>query len=200
MSIVTLVSGGLDSTLVAKLAQEEGLHQYPLFIDYGQLARDRELEACCRAMNDLNLPQPKIAELSGFGRLIRSGLTDSKFHIIDEAFTPGRNMLFLLTAAAYAYQVDASAISIGLLNEATSLFPDQTAAFLQEAEIMISRCMGKKIVVLAPLSSFYKIDVVALAKEKGLSSTYSCHKGDEAPCGACISCNEFKFEESTNGR
>ena len=44
MSIVTLVSGGLDSTLVAKLAQEEGLRQHPLFIDYGQRSRDRELE------------------------------------------------------------------------------------------------------------------------------------------------------------
>ncbi len=200
MSIVTLVSGGLDSTLVAKLAQEEGLLQHPLFIDYGQLARDRELKACRRAMEDLRLPQPKIAELSGFGRLIRSGLTDSKFHIIDEAFTPGRNMLFLLTAAAYAYQVDADGISIGLLHESTSLFPDQTTTFLQDAENMIARCMGKNIAVLAPLAAFHKIDVVALAKEKGLRNTYSCHKGGEVPCGACISCNEFKFEENENGR
>ena len=38
MSIVTLVSGGLDSTLVAKLAQEQGLQIFPLFVDYGQRA------------------------------------------------------------------------------------------------------------------------------------------------------------------
>ena len=63
MSIVTLVSGGLDSTLVAKLAQEEGLRQYPLFIDFGQRARERELAACRRAMADLDLPEPKVAEL-----------------------------------------------------------------------------------------------------------------------------------------
>lgn len=200
MSIVTLVSGGLDSTLVAKLAQEEGLYQHPLFIDYGQLARDKELAACRRAMDYLNLPQPEIAALSGFGQLIRSGLTDSNFHIIDEAFTPGRNMLFLLTAAAYAYKVDANAISIGLLHENTSLFPDQTAKFLEEAEKLISLCMGKGIRVLAPLSGFYKIDVVALAKEKGLTNTYSCHKGEDLPCGNCISCNEFKFEEAGHGR
>jgi 7-cyano-7-deazaguanine synthase len=196
MSIVTLVSGGLDSTLVAKLAQEEGLHQHPLFIDYGQLARDRELAACRLAMNYLHLPQPEIAALSGFGKLIRSGLTDSNYHIINEAFTPGRNMLFLLIAAAYAYKVEADAISIGLLHEDTSLFPDQTASFLKEAEKMIAHCMGKNITVLAPLSAFHKIDVVALAREKGLISTYSCHKGEELPCGACISCNEFKFEET----
>src|ERR1039458_4641334 len=121
MSIVTLVSGGLDSTLVAKLAQEEGVRQYPLFIDYGQRSRDRELAACRRAMADLYLPEPTIADLAGFGALIHSGLTDPKLHIVEDAFTPGRNMLFLLTAAAHAYQVNADAIAIGLLHEDTSL-------------------------------------------------------------------------------
>jgi 7-cyano-7-deazaguanine synthase len=194
MSIVTLVSGGLDSTLVAKLAQEEGLHQHPLFIDYGQRSRDRELAACRSAMAELNLPEPKVADLSGFGALIRSGLTDTKLHVVQDAFTPGRNMLFLLTAAAHAHQVKADAVSIGLLHEDTSLFPDQTAAFLEDAERMIARCMGTEIRVLAPLATFYKADVVALAQEKGIRNTYSCHMGGEEPCGACIACNEFKFE------
>jgi 7-cyano-7-deazaguanine synthase len=195
MSIVTLVSGGLDSTLIAKLAQEEGLRQYPLFIDYGQRSRDRELSACRRAMADLSLPEPKVADLSGFGAIIRSGLTDPKLHIVEDAFTPGRNMLFLLTAAAYAYQVDADAVSIGLLHENTSLFPDQTSAFLHDAEEMIRRCMGRSIRVLAPLAVFYKADVVALAKHKGIQNTYSCHMGGEKACGKCIACSEFKFEE-----
>lgn len=194
MSIVTLVSGGLDSTLVAKLAQEEGVRQYPLFIDYGQRSRDRELAACRRAMADLNLPEPTVADLAGFGVLIRSGLTDPKLHIIEDAFTPGRNMLFLLTAAAHAYQVNADAVSIGLLNEDTSLFPDQTSAFLYDAERMIARCMGRVIRVLAPLATFHKPDVVALAHEKGIQNTYSCHMGGAEACGMCIACNEFKFE------
>lgn len=196
MSIVTLVSGGLDSTLVAKLAVEEGLTIYPLFIDYGQRARDRELSACKSAMRRLGLPEPEIAGLGGFGKLIRSGLTDPRLHIIDDAFTPGRNMLFLLTAAAYAHQKNADAISIGLLHESTSLFPDQTSEFLAEAERMISLCMGRTIKVLAPLASFTKPDVVVLAKQKGITQTYSCHLGEEEPCGNCIACNEFKFEEN----
>ncbi|WP_448124063.1 7-cyano-7-deazaguanine synthase [Pseudomonas veronii] len=200
MSIVTLVSGGLDSTLVAKLAQEQGLQIFPLFVDYGQRARDRELAACKIAMRNLGLPEPEIAGLSGFGKLIRSGLTDPSLHIIDDAFTPGRNMLFLLTAAAYAHQKSADAISIGLLHESTSLFPDQTSGFLIEAERMISLCMGRQIKVLAPLSAFRKPDVVALALEKGISQTYSCHLGEEQPCGNCIACNEYKFEGANDGR
>src|SRR6266700_4611904 len=109
MSIVTLVSGGLDSTLVALLAKEAGNVQYPLFIDYGQRAKQKEFEACQRAMMLLDLPAPHIAELSGYGRLIRSGLTDRSLRVLEDAYTPGRNMLFLLTAAAYAERVGAGA-------------------------------------------------------------------------------------------
>lgn len=200
MSMVTLVSGGLDSTLLAQLAHEEGVQQFPLFIDYGQRSRNLELAACQRAMSHLNLPQPEVANLAGYGSLIRSGLTDPNMRVLEDAFTPGRNMLFLLLASAYAYQVDADAVSIGLLHEDTSLFPDQTSTFLRKAEQMIATCMGRQIKVLAPLSKFHKADIVELAKKKGIRDTYSCHVGGEEPCGACVACNEFKFEETVNGR
>lgn len=196
MSIVTLVSGGLDSTLVAFLAKVEGIKQHPLFIDYGQRARNRELEACRRSMAALELAEPTVVNLSGFGQLIRSGLTDPTLRVLEDAFTPGRNMLFLLTAAAHAFQVGADAVSIGLLHEDTHLFPDQTRAFLDLAERMILQTMGKEIRVIAPLAEFHKLDVVRLAQEKGISGTYSCHFGGEEPCGACIACNEFKCEEA----
>ena len=35
VGIVTLVSGGIDSTLMSMMAQEEGIALFPLFIDYG---------------------------------------------------------------------------------------------------------------------------------------------------------------------
>ncbi|MDP3340778.1 7-cyano-7-deazaguanine synthase [Frigidibacter sp.] len=193
MSVVTLVSGGLDSTLIAHLAREEGLHIYPLFVNYGQRALEAELAACRRSMAKLGLNNLQIADLPGFGALIRSGLTDPNQRVIEDAFTPGRNMLFLLVAAAYAYKVGADAVSIGLLHEETALFPDQTSGFLSEAENIISRIMGRRIRVLAPLASFHKDEVVALAEIKGVEGTYSCHVGGEAPCGNCISCNEFSL-------
>jgi 7-cyano-7-deazaguanine synthase len=196
MSIVTLVSGGLDSTLVALLAREEGLEQYPLFIDYGQRAKKQELAACRAVLARLGLPEPKVAELSGFGGLIRSGLTDPSLRVLEDAFTPGRNLLFLLLASAYAFQLGAEAVSIGLLHEDASLFPDQTNAFLRQAESMLSASMGRSIRVIAPLAAFHKIDVVALAQEKGIVGTYSCHLGNDEACGACIACNEFKFGEA----
>lgn len=194
--IVTLVSGGLDSTLLAVLAQEEGLQQYPLFINYGQRALEQEFAACKRSMAALGLPEPQVADLAGFGALIRTGLTDPSKRVQEDAYTPGRNMLFLLTAAAYACQVGADTVSIGLLNEETSLFPDQTQDFLLEAEKILRLAVARDISVIAPLAEFFKKDVVEVATRKGIFSTYSCHLGTEKPCGACIACNEFKFEEA----
>lgn len=196
MSIVTLVSGGLDSSLVALLTKEAGTTQFPLFVDYGQRARERELRACRAGLKRLGLLPPRVAQLSGYGKLIRSGLTDDNLHVMEDAFTPGRNMMFLLVGAAYACTVNASGVAIGLLHESTSLFPDQTGEFLSEAQRMLSQCMGRQLRVLAPLATFTKKDVVALAKKKGLRGTYSCHVGGAKPCGKCISCREFRFEEA----
>lgn len=191
MSIVTLVSGGLDSTLMAALVQEEGLTQVPLFVDYGQLGRDRELASCKRNLQMLGLPAPSIASLPGYGQLLPSGLTDKHKHIVEDAFLPGRNALFLTVAGALARRRGATAVCIGLLHEAFSLFPDQTRAFLIEAEAFLSRGLGVSLRVLAPLMSFSKADVLAAAKARGINGTYSCHAGGERPCGVCIACREF---------
>lgn len=191
MSIVTLVSGGLDSTLMAVLAKEAGVQQFPLFVDYGQRSLKRELAACQHSMQKNHLPKPAVANIAGFGDLIRSGLTDSKLNVVEDAFTPGRNLLFLLLGAAHAYQVGANAVTIGLLSEGTSLFPDQTNRFLALAESMLTECMGRHIKVSAPLGGFTKNDVVSLARKKKIDGTYSCHVGGESPCGRCISCREF---------
>ncbi|HEX7931071.1 MAG TPA: 7-cyano-7-deazaguanine synthase [Sphingomicrobium sp.] len=194
MSIVTLVSGGLDSLLVACLAKEEGLAQFPLFIDYGQRAKNREYAACLQGMARLGLPEPVTANLGGYGQLIRSGLTDTSQRVYEDAYTPGRNLLFLLAGAAYAAKIGADAVSIGLLHEETSLFPDQTGTFLRSAEETLKLAVAKPVRVLAPLAEFHKRDVVRLAEEKGLTGSYSCHLGEAEPCGGCIACREFLFE------
>ena len=192
MSVVSLVSGGLDSTLMAVLAQDLGEEQYPLFVDFGQCAKTRELAACRRSLATLGIPEPVVMNVSGFGRIIRSGLTDQTLRVYEDAFTPGRNLLFLMVGAAYAHQVGADTVGIGLLHEDTCFFPDQTLAFLSSAEAVLALAIDRPIRVAAPLASFHKADVVALAREKGIKQTYSCHVGDEAPCGRCIACREFE--------
>lgn len=201
MSLVNLVSGGIDSTLVGMLAKEEYLTVHPLFIDYGQRAAQKEWETCQRVHGELGLPAPTRMDLSGFGRVIHSGLTSADMDVKTEAFTPGRNLMFLVMGSAYAYQVGASSVAIGLLAERFSLFPDQRAEFLAQAERAIEAALGRRIKVVTPLAEFSKADVVNLAREKGIIGTYSCHTGEAEPCGGCISCREFEFSKGgDNGR
>jgi 7-cyano-7-deazaguanine synthase len=190
--LVNLASGGLDSTLTAVLAKEEGVSIFPLFIDYGQRAAKHEWQACRKVHKLLGLSTPTRMDISGFGQVISSGLTSKKKNVKSDAFTPGRNLLFLLMGGAYAYQVGASAVAIGLLAERFSLFPDQRELFVERAEHALESALGKPIRVVTPLSQFSKADVVKLAREKGVHGTYSCHAGTKVPCGRCISCLEVR--------
>ncbi len=194
MSVVTLLSGGLDSCLMSVLAKEAGVDQKPLYIKYGQLNFEREYKALLQHIKVFDLPSPAVMDVSGFGNIVTSGITDNSKHIVDEAFLPGRNMMFLLFASSYAVQSSCSSISIGLLKEDTAIFPDQTDDFLNSSEYAISKAVGQKIEIVAPLRGFYKNDVVELAKDKGISTSYSCHAGGELPCGKCISCMEFELK------
>lgn len=195
MSFVNLVSGGLDSTLIGVLAKNDAIEQFPLFIDYGQRAASKEWITCVAVHKQLDLPEPTRMDLSGFGRVIVSGLTNSDLDVKKDAFTPGRNLMFLLMGSAYAYQLGASSVAIGLLSEQFSLFPDQRSHFIAQAESTIETAMGRRIKILTPLFDFGKADVVRLAQEKGVGGTYSCHTGEAQPCGHCISCMEFQFDK-----
>lgn len=193
MGIVTLVSGGLDSTLMSLMAYEVETTLYPLFIDYGQLSADKEWQTCQELHERFNLPSVTRMDLSGFGKTIPSGLTDATLRINEDAFLPGRNLLFVLVGAAYAFTVQADSIALGLLEPANRLFPDQAREFVQESEKIIEISMGRQISILTPLIEFSKRDILVMAREHGIeiSYTYSCHAGGDEPCGLCIACLEI---------
>jgi 7-cyano-7-deazaguanine synthase len=192
MSLVTLVSGGLDSTLMSLIAQEEGVVLNPLFIDYGQLGAAREWTACKLLHERHGLPTVTRMDISGFGKVVPCGITNMIMRINEDAFLPGRNLLLLLCGAAYAYSIHADGVAIGLLNPKNSLFPDQTLDFITKAEDMIETTMKKRISVIVPLIEFAKADVLSLAAARGLRDTYSCHAGGDEPCGRCVACIEIE--------
>jgi 7-cyano-7-deazaguanine synthase len=204
VSLVVLMSGGVDSSLVAMLALDQGVEVIPLFIDYGQLARDAELAASQRVCTSLGLPQPLVMDVHGFGKTVPSGLTDSSRRINEDAFLPGRNLLFVLAGAAVAHSRGASGVAIGLLDDSARLFPDQSSEFVEAAERMIAIALGSPIKVLAPLMTLSKADSLALAGSRGLEGTYSCHAGTAEPCGKCVSCVEAikarELMEASDGR
>lgn len=189
MRIVVLASGGVDSSVMTLLLKKENHELFPLFIDYGQLSKDKEWTACQNVCRFLDL-WPHRMDISGFGESIPSGITNSKFDIEKDAFLPTRNLLFLTLGAAYGYTKSANVIAIGLLSN--PIFPDQTADFVQAAQRSISISLGVNIRILAPLICLDKLDILRLARKHGLplDLSYSCHSGNEEPCGQCISCKE----------
>ena len=191
MSVVTLVSGGLDSTVMATLVRQEDIIQYPLFLNYGQLNLKREWGACVQNFKIHDLPRPQKMEIGGFGKTVSSGLTSKKLDVVNDAFLPTRNLLFLICGAAVAQKNNADAVLIGLLSERTHLFPDQTDRFLELAKKAIAESLGRPMEICAPLRQFTKQDVVHLAEKMRIKRTYSCHRGTLRPCGTCIACREF---------
>lgn len=197
MDVVVLVSGGIDSIVACKLIQQQRDNVLPLFIDYGQLAAKKEWLACQYLLLDCGLPAPKKIDVNGFGQAISSGLTDKTKDIHKDAFLPCRNFLFLLLAASYAYTKGSKVIAIGLLDEKTHLFPDQTQEFIVNANFAINSALNDNYIILTPLIQFSKSDVIQLAEKYNipLDKTYSCHSGDDVYCGKCVACKEILSSE-----
>lgn len=189
MKIAVLASGGVDSSVMMFLLKKEAHEVLPLFIDYGQLAGQREWTSCKAVCNFLGLTPARI-DISGFGKSIPSGITDENLDIEKQAFLPTRNLLLITVGAAYAYSQSAAGVAIGIL--ANPIFPDQTAEFIMAAERTIKTALGSDLAVLAPLISLDKRDTLNLAIKYNLPLDLMsyCHSKAEKPCGSCVSCKE----------
>jgi 7-cyano-7-deazaguanine synthase len=188
---VCLASGGLDSTVCLRLLQDSGLRALPVYVNYGQRSHEREWAALITTCKVHRFAKPIRFNFSSFGRVIRSGLTDKRLRVKDDAFTPTRNLLFLALGAAVASSKGTRNIVIGLLAERTAIFPDQSDRFLRATEAALAESLGSQIEIHCPLRDFTKRDVLNLARAKGLSGFYSCHSGTKVPCGKCIACLEY---------
>lgn len=182
-------SGGLDSSLLLLMLAMEGHDLFPLHIDYGHLAEQREWAACQAICKHLHMREPVKLDVSGI-RIIPSGLTNSSLHIEKNAFLPTRNLIFATLGAAYCYSISARVVAMGLL--ANPIFPDQTPEFVKAAEACISTALGTSIKIMTPFISLDKRETLKLAQKYKLplEITYYCHSGNEEPCGVCVSCKE----------
>lgn len=196
MQAVVLASGGVDSSLILKMLKDRGYDLYPLHINYGQRARDRELASLDRVCNLLDLRPPHQFDLSGYAE-IPSALTNPSLDLATQAFLPTRNLMFLVTGGAYAASRGISTLAIGLV--ANPIFPDQTEEFVKAAEAAIKAAVGTSLVVLAPLIKLDKRAVLELARSVNvpLEDTYYCHSGQEQPCKKCIACQERMAAEKS---
>ncbi len=187
-SVVVLMSGGIDSFLMAKILEEE-YKIHPLYIDYGHLAAKQEKQAFYNQLKYLNLQNPTVIKVQGL--YLSNSLTNKNDFIND--FYPGRNLLFLVIAAQVAVYNRSERVSLGIIS-GNRIFPDCTTLFLQQAEQILSDCTKQDILIHTPLSEFSKEEVVKLALELEIpiEMSYSCQKGLDIPCNKCPSCIELE--------
>jgi 7-cyano-7-deazaguanine synthase len=204
MKAVSLLSGGLDSTVTLAYALSEGFDVVPLTIRYGQ-RHVRELESAKSVVRHYGLKHHVIMDLdlSSF----RSALTRSDIPVpergstaeigddIPITYVPARNIIFLSIAAGLAESVDADRIFIGANAIDYSGYPDCRPEFFRAFETVLkvgtkAGVEGEPIIIEHPILRSTKADIVRLGKKlrAPLELTWSCYQGGDKACGKCDSC------------
>ena len=196
---VVVLSGGQDSTTCLFWAKQKFSGEIEaITFDYGQRHRI-ELESAARVASIANVPH-KILPINTFNTLGGNALTgeievsselDSESGL-PNTFVPGRNLIFLTFAAAYAYQRKISNLVTGVAQTDYSGYPDCREKTIQALEKAINLGMESEVNIHTPLMFKSKKETVELARDlgalKAMGYTLTCYHGQQPPCGACPAC------------
>ena len=197
---VTIISGGMDSALSAKIAENMGYELVALHFNYGQRTQKRELEAYREVIKQLNTVESYEIDLDFFKQIGASALTDSSLDVpvdgIEEGvpitYVPFRNGIFISIATALAEKHGAEAIFIGVVEEDSSGYPDCRESYIDsmESAINLGTKDETKIKIEMPLVKMKKSEIVTKSIELNvpLEATWSCYKSEDRACGVCDSC------------
>lgn len=198
---IVVLSGGQDSTTCMFWALREFGEQHvsAVTFDYGQRHRI-ELESARKVAELAGVPQ-RVLPIDTFAALGGDALTESSVAVesgLDEetglpnTFVPGRNLVFLTFAAAYAYKQGCGHLVTGVAQTDYSGYPDcreETIAALQQA---IRLGMEFDVRIHTPLMHLSKADTVRLAQRVGalpaLAFSHTCYNGERPPCMRCPAC------------
>ena len=206
---VCVMSGGMDSTLSAYIKKSEGYEIIGVHFNYDQRTQKKELECFHKICNKLDVKEKYILDLDFFKQLGASALTDKSIDIpttgiedgVPITYVPFRNGIFLSMAAAIAEKEGASSISIGVVEEDSSGYPDCRFDYINSMQESINLGTNDEtsINIDMPLVKLKKSQIVQKALELNvpLELTWSCYKDEDKACGVCDSCrlrlNGFKL-------
>ncbi|PZU08041.1 7-cyano-7-deazaguanine synthase QueC [Sphingomonas sp.] len=208
---VVLVSGGLDSMVVAGLAREAGRDVCALTIDYNQRHRV-ELEAAARVAAAIGVERHIVLplDLTRFGGSALTadiavpkegvGLDGGAAGGIPVTYVPARNTIFLSLALGFAEACGARSIWIGVNALDYSGYPDCRPEFVRAFQDLANLATkagveGDRFRIETPLLHMTKADIAAEAARLGLDAgiSWSCY--DPVPtddgakaCGTCDAC------------
>ena len=202
---VILLSGGLDSTTVLAIARSRGFRCNCLSFRYGQ-KQDIELTRAATVAGVMQAEQHMILRLdldTIGGSALTSEIEVPKDREIQEmdreipvTYVPGRNIIFLSHALAWAEVIGAVDIFLGINAVDYSGYPDCRPEFLQAFEQMANLgtkagSTGKPFKLHAPLIELTKKEIVEVGIKLGVdySLTHSCYDPrGELACGRCDAC------------
>lgn len=199
---IVLLSGGLDSMVVAGLVREAGYRINALTIDYNQRHR-REIEAALAIATHLKAERHVILplDLRRFGgSALTADIDVPKEGVGDDipvTYVPARNLLFLSLTLAWAEVVGATDIFIGVNALDYSGYPDCRPEFISAFADLANLATkagaeGARFTIHAPLQFMGKADIARESHRLALDSamSWSCYdpQPDGRPCGLCDSC------------
>ena len=200
-SALVVLSGGQDSTTCLYWAIDRfgaDLVESITF-DYGQRHRI-ELDCAARISVAAGIKNT-LLPIDTFNVLGGNSLTDASLDVdpsagpgpgLPNTFVPGRNLIFLTFAAAYAYQRDMQHIVTGVAQTDYSGYPDCREHTMQSLQETIRLGMECKLQIHTPLMHLSKKETIELARTVGalpaMADTHTCYEGQRPPCMTCPAC------------
>ncbi|MGN7612272.1 7-cyano-7-deazaguanine synthase QueC [Magnetococcales bacterium HHB-1] len=198
---LVVLSGGQDSTTALFWAMDRFSKENvtALSFDYGQR---HQIELLCAQMicQKLKLSWQSLP-INTFSFLGGNALIDKTMDVDAQApeegalpntFVPGRNIIFLSFAAAFAYNQGISHLVTGVGEADYSGYPDCRQSTMQALEKTLSLGMDYPLAIHTPLITLSKAETVRLVKKLGGLSmmiyTHTCYQGERPPCGLCPAC------------
>ncbi len=196
---LVVLSGGQDSTTCLYWAIDRFGRDNVCTItfDYGQ-RHSIELE-CAAKVAALAGVRNECLPIDTFSALGGDALTDAGIDVaaaessgLPNTFVPGRNIIFLAFAAAYAYQRHIRHLVTGVAQTDYSGYPDCREATISSLEETLRLGMEYDVRIHAPLMHLSKKQTVEMARDLGgldaMALTHTCYNGERPPCGHCPAC------------
>ena len=187
MKSIVLLSGGIDSTVALVHTKAE----LALSVNYAQTHR-RELHAAAAIAKHYGVEHHEVniaaaldvpCALTGHGTI-----PDTHADEPDATFVPGRNLMLIALATAWANAWGFGAVVIGANADDNAGYPDCRPVFLER--VGDATRAGYGVQVWAPLVRMTKRQVITYGRELGIpfELTWSCYRGGADPCGRCGAC------------